>query len=87
MDRGSLAPLTAAVESRLADELTQRIAQCNAVLVSDYAKGVCTPGLLRHILATAEQQGVPVIVDPRSFAYYQRYRGATLVIPNRTSAS
>jgi D-beta-D-heptose 7-phosphate kinase / D-beta-D-heptose 1-phosphate adenosyltransferase len=55
----------------------------DAVLISDYAKGVCTPELLARVIGAAREQGLPVLVDPARIGDYERYRGATLVKPNR----
>jgi len=51
----------------------------DAVILSDYAKGVLTPQLITAIAARAGQ--VPVVVDPKS-RDFTRYRGATTVTPN-----
>ena len=53
------------------------------MLISDYAKGVCTPELLARVIGAAREQGLPVLVDPARIGDYERYRGATLVKPNR----
>ena len=52
----------------------------DAVLFSDYGKGG-----LAHIgsmIAAARAQGRPVLIDPKG-ADYLRYRGATVITPNR----
>lgn len=51
-----------------------------AVILSDYAKGVLTEPQL--FIALAHKAGIPVFVDPKG-TDYQRYRGATLLTPNR----
>jgi D-beta-D-heptose 7-phosphate kinase/D-beta-D-heptose 1-phosphate adenosyltransferase len=58
----------------------------DAVLISDYAKGVCTPGLLQAVITAANERQIPVIVDPARLADYSRYRSATLLKPNRLEA-
>ncbi|NOX53215.1 MAG: D-glycero-beta-D-manno-heptose 1-phosphate adenylyltransferase, partial [Planctomycetes bacterium] len=55
----------------------------NAVLISDYAKGVCTPPIVRLAIEQARRLGLPVLVDPASSVDYQNYRGATAITPNR----
>jgi D-beta-D-heptose 7-phosphate kinase/D-beta-D-heptose 1-phosphate adenosyltransferase len=50
--------------------------------LSDYAKGVLTPHVIRAIIDRARQLGKPVVVDPKSHDY-SIYRGATLITPNR----
>jgi D-beta-D-heptose 7-phosphate kinase/D-beta-D-heptose 1-phosphate adenosyltransferase len=58
---------------------------CDAVIVSDYQKGVVTRGVMRAIVAAARRRHVPVLVDPkvRHFAFY---RGAAVVTPNQPEA-
>ncbi len=53
---------------------------CSVVILSDYGKG----GLahIARMIALARRHGVPVLVDPKGNDY-SRYRGATLVTPNR----
>lgn len=52
----------------------------DVVILSDYGKG----GLahIAKMIALARGRGVPVLVDPKG-EDYSRYRGATLVTPNR----
>ena len=51
----------------------------DAVILSDYAKGVLTPQIIAAITQRAGK--VPVVVDPKS-REFTRYRGATTVTPN-----
>ncbi len=51
------------------------------VVLSDYAKGVLTEPVCRHIIAEAGKLGVPVLVDPKQ-RDFSRYRGATTICPN-----
>ncbi|MBI3864603.1 MAG: bifunctional heptose 7-phosphate kinase/heptose 1-phosphate adenyltransferase [Planctomycetia bacterium] len=57
-----------------------------AILIADYAKGVCTPTLLRRVIDIARGGHIPVLVDPARIADFSRYAGATLLKPNRTEA-
>jgi D-beta-D-heptose 7-phosphate kinase/D-beta-D-heptose 1-phosphate adenosyltransferase len=57
------------------------------VLVSDYDKGVCTPGLLAAIVAGARASGRRVLADPVRGGDYGKYRGCTAITPNRLEAS
>jgi D-beta-D-heptose 7-phosphate kinase/D-beta-D-heptose 1-phosphate adenosyltransferase len=60
---------------------------CDAVVVSDYAKGAVTRELLRAILPAAKSSGCPVMVDPGRGCDVSQYRGATLLKPNRLEAA
>jgi rfaE bifunctional protein kinase chain/domain len=53
----------------------------DAVVLSDYGKG----GLahIERMIEQASARGTPVLVDPKG-EDYRRYRGATLLTPNRT---
>jgi D-beta-D-heptose 7-phosphate kinase/D-beta-D-heptose 1-phosphate adenosyltransferase len=57
----------------------------DAIILSDYGKGVLTPSLLAAVIARARQAGLPVVVDPKGHDY-SRYRGATVITPNRKEA-
>ena len=54
----------------------------DAVLLEDYNKGALAPRLIRIVIDTARQHGIPVIVDPK-FRQFFDYAGATLFKPNR----
>jgi D-beta-D-heptose 7-phosphate kinase/D-beta-D-heptose 1-phosphate adenosyltransferase len=55
---------------------------CSVVCLSDYAKGMLTPALIRQVISAAGAQRKIVVVDPKG-GDYERYRGATLITPNR----
>lgn len=80
-------PLSPALQQELCDRITATLDGFDAVLISDYDKGVCTPRLLRTVIDQARQLGKPVIVDPIRGRDYARYRGATTMTPNRLEAS
>jgi D-beta-D-heptose 7-phosphate kinase/D-beta-D-heptose 1-phosphate adenosyltransferase len=58
------------------------IAKADAVVLSDYAKGVLTERVIRSVIDAARRHGKPVIVDPKGHDY-RVYRGATIITPNR----
>jgi D-beta-D-heptose 7-phosphate kinase/D-beta-D-heptose 1-phosphate adenosyltransferase len=51
-------------------------------VLSDYAKGLLTPRILRDLIDGSRKLGKPVIVDPKG-KDFSIYRGATLITPNR----
>jgi D-beta-D-heptose 7-phosphate kinase/D-beta-D-heptose 1-phosphate adenosyltransferase len=53
----------------------------DAIVLSDYAKGVLTPNVCQQVIQAARGQGTPILVDPKS-ADFSRYRGATTICPN-----
>lgn len=74
------------IERQLANLLVAKIRDCDIVLVSDYDKGVCTPGLLRVAVEVAKVRGVRVIADPTRGGDYAKYRGCSSMTPNRLEA-
>lgn len=78
---------TAAISDDSARDLASicitQLNDCALLVLSDYGKGVLTPTLVEQLIAAARAAGKPVIVDPKG-RDYNRYRGATLVTPNRT---
>jgi D-beta-D-heptose 7-phosphate kinase/D-beta-D-heptose 1-phosphate adenosyltransferase len=66
---------------RLVDGVLARLPECDAVVLSDYAKGVLMPEVCQAVIAAARGRDIPVLVDPKS-ADFGRYRGATTVSPN-----
>lgn len=60
----------------------EELADCGAMMLSDYGKGLLSDDILKRLIALAHAQGKPVIVDPKGHDY-SCYAGATLVTPNR----
>ena len=58
-------------------------AQC--LVLSDYAKGLFTEGLLKELIQTANRRRVRVVADPK-VANFDGMRGATVVTPNHLEA-
>ena len=56
------------------------LAQSNAVLFSDYGKGGLTH--ITKMIELARAAGKPVLIDPKGDDY-SRYKGATVITPNR----
>ena len=75
-------PANAASEAAVIAQAEAALPQCDAVVLSDYAKGVLTERVIRSIIDAARRLGKPVVVDPKNHDY-TIYRGATLITPNR----
>lgn len=78
-------PLTAADEKGLCDRVADVMDDVDAIVVSDYAKGCLTTGVLKEVIEKARAKGTPVIVDPKS-KDLSKYDGATMLTPNLTEA-
>lgn len=84
-DREKKHPVDRVIEQHLIDRFLVSLPQADAVIVSDYEKGVITPTLLSVILPAVKKRDIPVCIDPKlkNFEYYQP---ATLVTPNQHEA-
>jgi D-beta-D-heptose 7-phosphate kinase/D-beta-D-heptose 1-phosphate adenosyltransferase len=69
----------------LFDGARRILRSCQAVVVSDYEKGVVTAGLMKRLLPLARRLRLPVLVDPK-VRHFARYRRVTLVTPNQLEA-
>lgn len=72
----------ASIEDELIAKAVAAIPEASVVVLSDYAKGVLTPRVVRAVIDAARSAGKPVIVDPKSLDF-TIYRGATVLTPNR----
>lgn len=70
-------------EAAVLQEINEALVGSHALLISDYGKGVCTAEVLSGAIARAQTLGVPVYVDPARGVEWRRYRGASLIKPNR----
>jgi D-beta-D-heptose 7-phosphate kinase/D-beta-D-heptose 1-phosphate adenosyltransferase len=85
-DREISRDLAPAATRRLAEAVRERLPHVDALVISDYAKGVVTPGLLRQALPLARRMGRIVTVDPK-VRHFPLYRRATAVTPNHHEAA
>jgi D-beta-D-heptose 7-phosphate kinase / D-beta-D-heptose 1-phosphate adenosyltransferase len=83
VDHEHCTPLCESLEQHFIEAIAAQIAHHDALLISDYGKGVCTPRLLHCAIEAANRAGVPVIADPSQSGPLSRYRGVTVIKPNR----
>jgi D-beta-D-heptose 7-phosphate kinase/D-beta-D-heptose 1-phosphate adenosyltransferase len=83
VDEESCQPIAESIESELIQRIEALLPWHDALLISDYGKGVCTPRLLRAAIDAANLVQVPVIVDPSLACPLENYRCATVIKPNR----
>lgn len=80
-DREEAGPISTTAEIEIIDKVARHIKDCDALVLSDYAKGVLTEYVLAACIALAKEHGLSVVVDPK-FPQLSRYNGATIVTPN-----
>ncbi len=72
---------SASLVDKLYQSVESLISLHDIVVLSDYAKGVLSH--VETLIKLARSKGIEVLVDPKG-SDYRRYRGATLVTPNRS---
>jgi D-beta-D-heptose 7-phosphate kinase/D-beta-D-heptose 1-phosphate adenosyltransferase len=85
IDREQNGEISASEGLALLEQAEANLTGCQAILLSDYLKGVLTPEVVRGLIDLGRRQGIPVVVDPKG-RDYSKYRGATLLTPNRKEA-
>lgn len=85
IDRETRTPAPPAFEQAAREFLRARLPEIHALVLSDYAKGVFTPAVLKELITQGRGRGCPVVVDPKG-ADYSLYAGATVITPNRKEA-
>lgn len=85
LDREITKPLQPEKEQEILSYLETHIAQYNTVLISDYNKGMLTPGLLKGILALCRRLNIQTIIDPKG-QDFAKYKGVNIIKPNKKEA-
>ncbi len=81
-DRESRVALAEGIERSLLDEVLFALREATVIVLSDYAKGVLSDSVTRAVIDIARRAGKTIVVDPKS-KDFGRYRGATILTPNR----
>lgn len=84
-DREITAPLQAEVISKICAFLDENIESFQAVVVSDYDKGVICQAVVDHLRSLRKTHSIPLVVDPKP-GHPEFFKGATLITPNNLEA-
>lgn len=87
VDEEVTTPLDAESADTLCSRATDAIRRADVVCIEDYDKGAITEGLVRALVDAARAQNKFVFVDPARLANYGRYRGVSILTPNRAELS
>ncbi len=85
-DRESTDEISHKSQDKILTTFRSIITDYDAVLLSDYGKGVLTKGLTSSLIAIANENDKKVLVDPKGLDY-SKYTGAFLLTPNKKEAS
>ena len=73
------------LEATLVRKIDDLADAADAILVSDYLKGLVSRGVAEACVHAAARRGIPLLVDPK-VPHIAYYRGATVITPNHHEA-
>ncbi len=79
-DREDRSPLQGA-RKKLMQFIRRAQKNFNAIIISDYGKGVVSEEVVAAVLEAGRKQGIPVLVDPKP-GNIHLYKGVTAITPN-----
>jgi rfaE bifunctional protein kinase chain/domain len=73
------------VEASVVRKIHELASSAQAIVISDYLKGVISRGVAAAAIEAGRSRNVPVLVDPK-VPHVEYYAGATLITPNHHEA-
>lgn len=83
VDDEDVRPPQSADQQRLRNAILAALKDADVVCLEDYAKGLLSDELCGAVIAEAKKLSKPVLVDPPRNSHWSKYRGATVLTPNR----
>jgi len=82
VDHEQKKPVDNGMTHKIMEVVADVIKEVDAVLISDYDKGVITSGIAEGVISLAKEHGKIVAVDPKG-RDYAKYRGENIITPNQ----
>ena len=79
-------PIIETTAQKLIEKAANLIPESACVIISDYGKGLLSKETLQKIIEIANQNSVPLIVDPKG-QDFSIYKGASAITPNKKELS
>ena len=84
-DKESKEDITKESEKKLIESIKTDIEKFDAIILSDYGKGVLTDSFTKELISLAQSYNKKVFVDPKG-KDYSKYKDAYLLTPNKKEA-
>jgi rfaE bifunctional protein kinase chain/domain len=84
-DREQADDISDAAEQAVLESVQKALPKCQALILSDYQKGVVTPRLMKTIPPLARRRRIPILVDPK-VPHFPLYRRVSVITPNQVEA-
>lgn len=85
IDREDVTPFHQRFLKPVYSEVEKKVPTVDAVIVSDYGKGLINDVLMEAITTVSHRHQKPVIVDPKGMVF-TKYAGVTILTPNKKEA-
>jgi rfaE bifunctional protein kinase chain/domain len=85
VDRERRDPLSRVYEDRLVRAIKVALPRLDALVLSDYDKGVVTDSLSDRVLSECQRRGIPALVKPKWSRQFS-YKGASMIVCNAKEA-
>jgi D-beta-D-heptose 7-phosphate kinase/D-beta-D-heptose 1-phosphate adenosyltransferase len=87
IDQESTRPLSDKKYDEILRTYKDNLPTADAVCLQDYDKGLLNTAICREMITIASRANKKVLVDPSPISDYSKYKGATLITPNRKETS
>ena len=84
-DREDRSSVSTDIEERILAAFHSALEEADAVVISDYDKGLLTPRLLETVVSSAHRQGKIICLDPK-IKNFLSYRQVDVITPNQSEA-
>lgn len=86
VDHEVVRPLSTLTEEKVFNKISEKISDCDVILMEDYAKGIFSISLVEKIVTLAKKSGKYLLVDPHQTKFAEFYKGVDLIKPNYNEA-
>ena len=86
IDQETSEPIADTAADNILAGISTILADVDAVIISDYAKGLLSDHFLRRLIETVRAARKILVVDPKG-RDFSRYKGASIITPNRKEAA
>jgi len=84
-DKETVLEISPAVSAKIIAYIKNSMPSCDAILISDYGKGVVTQKLISEIIHLAKKHNKIITVDPK-IEHFSRYKNVDCLTPNLNEA-
>ncbi|MBL0708261.1 MAG: D-glycero-beta-D-manno-heptose-7-phosphate kinase [Sulfurimonas sp.] len=84
-DKESKEEVSSISQDKILTSISKNISSYDAIILSDYGKGVLTTRVCQGVIDLAKKHSVKVLVDPKG-SDFTKYKGAYLLTPNKKEA-